>query len=75
MTRLFLPAEAIEVTLADDATPKRFKWRGHSYRVSHVTHRWRISREWWLQPIHREFYRLTTEDGLLVILYCDLHDQ
>ena len=40
--------------------------------VQAVAKRWRVDQEWWQARIWREYFKLTTKTGLLVIIYRDL---
>ncbi len=40
--------------------------------VAQVEDRWRIHDDWWRQEIHREYWRLTLEDGHPVVVFHDL---
>ena len=33
---------------------------------------WRISQEWWKRPVERDYFRVSTEDGVVCELYRDL---
>ena len=52
--------------------PQYFEWQGQRYRVRHIAKRWRLDEGWWEQRIWREYFKLTTRDGLLVIIFRDL---
>jgi hypothetical protein len=62
--------------------PACFAWQGMSHRVVDVCNRWRIHTRWW-EPsaaggtggmIWREYVKVTTDIGLLCLLYRDLQD-
>lgn len=74
MTRLWQPAQSIQVTILDDL-PRHIRWETQGYQVEGIVYRWR-RREWW-RGIWREYYKLTLNGGsqhLLVIIYHDLPD-
>lgn len=72
MTHLW-PAGNPIVVLSDGlATPQSFTWQGRSHRVQQVARRWRVDQGWWRQRVWREYFKLTTQTGLLVIIYRDL---
>jgi hypothetical protein len=58
------------VTL-DGEYPLSFMWRGEVHVVGDVTDRWRIDGEWWRGGVRREYFKLLTEDGWLVVDYHD----
>lgn len=61
-----------------------FVWRGVSHRIVDVYNCWRIHTNWWqqglpvsaLSPLRggtwREYLKVTTDSGLLCLLFCDL---
>jgi hypothetical protein len=63
-----------------------FIWRGASHRITGVYNRWRIHTNWWQQGlpvsalsplkagIWREYLKVTTDSGLLCLLFRDLED-
>jgi hypothetical protein len=72
MTRLWPAGILIRVQVDAQATPRAFTWQGRSHRVQKVAKRWRIDQDWWQQRVWREYFKLTTYTGLLVIIYRDL---
>ena len=75
MTRLWLTGEAIEMSVEGIAIPARFTWRDQSYTVAEVVKRWRVDSGWWEQRQCREYVKLITTGGQLVIVYQDLLTQ
>lgn len=69
MTYLWARGEAITVKSDDLATPQVFTWRGQTHQVQTVAKRWRVDLGWWRSRIWREYFKLTTQTGLLVIIY------
>jgi len=72
MPHLSPEGEPITVTSEVDGTPRAFEWRGHFHLVTGVAKRWRVDQGWWRRRIWREYYKLSTDTGLLVIIYRDL---
>ena len=84
MTRLWTPADPITViTKASPASesspratfagePSRFTWKGQTHTVAHITRIWRVDIDWWRERIWRTFYKLSTDTGLLVVIFQDL---
>ncbi len=72
MTRLW--AIGVPITVQRDAMagPQAFTWQGQIHQVQQVVKRWRVDQEWWQQRIWREYFKLSTQSGLLVIIYRDL---
>lgn len=76
MTRLWPTGDPVQVVRAGDGAPARFFWHGGWHTVDMVANRWRVRSTWWLPAAdaHREYFKLTTTDGLLCTLYRDLRD-
>jgi hypothetical protein len=72
MTRLWTHGEPIMVDSDGLLVPQAFVWREQSHPVQAVAKRWRVDIEWWQQRVWREYFKVTTQTGLLVIIYRDL---
>jgi hypothetical protein len=72
VTWLWSKGEPIVVVSDATRTPRGFTWRGRTHRVQGIAKRWRVDVEWWRRRVWREYFKLTTQTGLLVILYQDL---
>lgn len=72
MTRLWLPAEPITVSLGENTSPIYFVWRGTRYTIDAVLMRWRADSDWWERRQWHEYFLLSTHTGQLVIVYRDL---
>lgn len=72
MTYLWPDGFPITVRADSTGTPQLFQWQGHSHPVQEVTKCWRVDEEWWQERIWREYFKLYTTTGLLVIIYQDL---
>jgi hypothetical protein len=62
----------VEVSADPLGTPLRFTWAEQLHLVDQVARRWRLDEEWWYVRIWREYFKLTTQTGLLVVLFHDL---
>ena len=73
MTRLWPEGEPVE-TWGGAETPDGFCWQGTAHNVAEVCNRWWIHTRWWQpeQVIWREYVKVTTDSGLLCLLYRDL---
>ena len=73
MTRLWPGGEAVEIWGDQDA-PAGFVWKGVSHCISDICNRWRVHTRWWEpeETLWREYIKVTTEDGLLCLLYHDM---
>ncbi len=72
MTRLWPNGEPITVEHSPDGAPRAFTWQGRTHPVQGIAKRWRVDTGWWRRRIWREYFKLSTRTGLLVILYRDL---
>ena len=72
MTYLWAAGHPITVWSDTLATPQRFNWQRQTHQVAAITKRWRIDQAWWQQRVWREYFKLSTQSGLLVIIYRDL---
>ena len=73
MTRLWSEGKPVQVW-GEGESPTGFAWQGTSYRLVEICNRWRVHTRWW-QPsalIWREYLKVTTDTGLLCLLYHDL---
>ncbi len=72
MTRLWRTGTPIEAHTTADGDLQAFTWQGARHTVTVVANRWRVDLDWWEQHIWREYFKLATDTGLLVIVYHDL---
>ena len=73
MSRLWADGDPIEVQVGSDGLPRAFYWRGAWRPVSAIANRWRVRASWWSEEAWREYFKLATADGLLCMVYHDLH--
>ena len=55
-----------------DGTPCSFEWQGRPHPITGISKRWRVDNWWWRVRVWREYFKLETGTGLLVIIYRDL---
>ena len=81
MTRLWPEGEAVRIWTrekspigAPTGAPLGFVWCGKSHRILEVCNRWRVHTYWWEpdQTVWREYLKVTTDTGLLCLIYRDL---
>lgn len=72
MTHLWPEGVAIDVVPDALGRPARFTWRRQSHAVAHVALFWRVDLDWWRRRVWRDYYRLSTDTGLLVVVFQDL---
>ncbi|MBC8255516.1 MAG: hypothetical protein H8E35_16010 [Ardenticatenia bacterium] len=72
MTRLWRKGQQVEVELDGSGVPRAFEWNGRVHRIVSISKRWRVHNGWWRTEVWREYFKLETDTGLLVIIYRDL---
>lgn len=75
MARRFIDPPGIGV-ITDDGGPVRITWRGRRESVRVCNH-WRLERSWWKgkeSAVERQYYKLITGSGTLLVVYHDLGD-
>jgi hypothetical protein len=72
MSRLWPDGVPIQVALDETGRPTTFTWDGQTHPVRAIANRWRVDRQWWSSQVWREYFKLTTETGWLVIIYQNL---
>jgi hypothetical protein len=71
MTRLWVGGVPVEVRLAD-GLPAQFTWGNRVHPVAGIANRWRVDIGWWRLRVWRDYFKLHTTTGLLLIVYHDL---
>lgn len=71
MTRLWPQGEPITVQHDEQLAPRSFIWQGRRHPVQQIAKRWRVDQDWWRGRIWREYFKVATGSGLLVVLYRD----
>lgn len=72
MTRLWAKGQPITAASDADGTPHSFEWQGRTHHVTGISKRWRVDTGWWRLRVWREYFKLETDTGLLVIIYRNL---
>jgi hypothetical protein len=73
MTRLWPKGQGVEIWSGGE-TPTGFVWQGAPHCVLEICNRWRVHTRWWEpdEVVWREYIKVTTDTGLLCLLYQDL---
>ncbi|MBI5961724.1 MAG: hypothetical protein HY866_23505 [Chloroflexi bacterium] len=71
MTYLWPDGLPIQVESDEQGAPLCFTWEG-THKVDNIANRWRVDDDWWRGRVWREYFKLTTDTGLLVILFRDV---
>jgi hypothetical protein len=76
MTRLWPDGERLAVWGGEETTPAGFSWQGMAHTFQSVHNRWRVHTRWWAPEgaLWREYIKVTTDTGLLCLLYRDLNE-
>ena len=73
MTRFWPDGQLIKVESDAANTPLAFTWQRRKHQVESIANRWRIHTRWWEpnEMVWREYWKVATNTGLLVILFHD----
>jgi hypothetical protein len=73
VTRLWPEGEPV-IVWGGEESPEGFTWQGARHAGLKVCNRWRVHTRWWLpgEALWREYIKVTTDTGLLCLLYRDL---
>src|SRR5215468_4697945 len=72
MSHLWMQGDPIEVLPDEMGTPSSFTWHGQSHQITGIANRWLIDEGWWQERVKRQYFKLRTASGFLVIIYQDL---
>lgn len=68
---LRVDSRPVRVECGVQGLPCSVYWRGRRQRVTAVLNRWRVEGRWWDEPVARNYVKLLTEDGSLLLLVYD----
>jgi hypothetical protein len=75
MTRLWSKGAPIVVFQNGSASPDCITWQGQTHPVAEIAKQWRVNVDWWRgAPVARDYFKLATTTGLLLIIYRDHTD-
>ncbi len=66
MSRLFNPAQSVEVRCNERGAPVWISWE-RGQKVLEINNRWRIDDEWWRKEISRMYYEVVVPMGLIEV--------
>ena len=77
MTRLLSTPHPLHVHLDAFDRPTRFVWNNLHYRIQEIRQHWQVDSDWWHESgrVQRDYYAVTTHEGLFCVLYYDSLDQ
>ncbi len=71
MTRLWANGIAIQMT-QNAHQPECFMWEKQVHPVLYIANHWRVDVGWWRWRVWRDYWKVVTKTGLLVVIYQDL---
>lgn len=71
MTRLYKDARTLDVQTRDDI-PIAIQWGSAWHPIQHITLSWQMDVNWWRERIYRDYYKVLTQKGLILVIYHDL---
>jgi hypothetical protein len=73
MTHTWPGGVAIHVVEDERKRPVQFYWQGQLHGITGIDEQWQVDGDWWHEEgrIWRDYFAVTTEDGLLCVLYYD----
>lgn len=74
MTRLWPEGQAIDVEQDAQGALVAFTWAQQRHHVAQLAQQWRVDVGWWRRRVWRAYYKLSTDSGLLVVIYHELPD-
>ena len=72
MTRLWTEGVLVEVLCDGQGLPRKLTWEGQQHTVTAITRQWRVDSDWWRNRVWRAYYKLSTDSGLLLVIFEDL---
>ena len=57
--------------MAEHRGPQAMHDGGGIVRIESIQDHWAINDEWWRDPIHRRYFRVLTESGVIRTIYYD----
>ena len=71
MTRLWPKGVPITVECDTVVRPTAFIWQRRRHYVNYIANQWLIDQFWWQTRICRQYYKVTTQTGLMVVIFQD----
>jgi len=69
----FWPAGQLIQAAEQSGCPTLFRWNHRDHRVERASAHWRVHTLWWTPSgVWRDYWQVTTDTGLLCVLYHDL---
>lgn len=74
MTQFWPDGRPIAVRCDAAAAPEMIQWDRQWQPVTQIAQRWRVDAGWWRWRTWRDYFKLLTANGLLLVVYHDLLD-
>jgi len=72
VTAFLAYTQPVEVVTDDSVLPLSFLWARQRHHIEEIVAQWRVDGEWWREEsVSRDFFKLTTDTGLLLVLCYD----
>ena len=77
MTRLWAAGQGIEMQGDARGKLRNFIWQGRTHTIHTIRQHWQVDTDWWSEDgrVYREYFAVTTTEGLLCVLYLDFLDE
>ena len=75
MMHLWPEGHPIEVASDRLITPQQIVWQRQAHPVATIANRWRYRTDWWQTQTRREYFKLATTTGLLLVIFYDWQGQ
>ncbi|MDP9311614.1 MAG: hypothetical protein M3R24_12160 [Chloroflexota bacterium] len=72
MTQFWANGQPIAVRCDANAALELIHWSNQWQPVTHIAQRWRVDAGWWRLRTWRDYFKLTTGNGVLLVVYHDL---
>ena len=72
MSQFYAVGEVIQVEHDEADLPIEFMWNAQRHVVEGIADQWRIDEDWWQQRLWRDYFKITTTSGYLLLIYHDL---
>lgn len=72
MTSFWPEGLVITVEVTEEGVPRRLQWMAEWHLVKGVAQRWRIDASWWKKRVWRDYFKVYTDSGMLLVIFLDL---
>jgi uncharacterized membrane protein (DUF2068 family) len=72
MSRFWAAGQPIQVVTDELATPTKVMLDRGVHPIAQVLERWRVDEGWWQRRAWREYFKVLTTTGMLLVVYHDI---